>query len=319
MNQVAAASDAGHRLDAQPQAQNPTVRRHGQVKSGTVDRPLRLMAVVPHPDDFELHCGGSWVILRERLGPAVEMHVVTTTQGATGHHRMSVRQTAERRRAEAEAAASRIGASYACLLGLGGTPLPEPLVMDRELLGGLWQAIRAFGPDVVFCPPVVNDPAAGVHIDHEMTAQAVRLIAYQLMVPHAFPSREPVRDDSFRTPLIINMDDPYMRVDRCDVVVDITSGYATKCAMGACHESQIMEWLPYVQGVRGDSWDAEIDVDQYMRHRHTVINERMGLLDDRPRECYSVTRWGRPPMDGELERLFPTRERRAEVSPAGAA
>lgn len=178
------------------------------------------------------------------------------------------------------------------------------VLVSRDLLGGLWNEIRAFKADVIFCPPIVSDPLAGVHVDHEQTAIAVRYVAYQLSVPRAYPTWSDDIDLDYRTPLIINVDDAYNQSTQTDIIHDISSTYELKVQMSLCHRSQVLEWLPFVDGEENIT---EQDWIERFKNRHDSVNRRYNIEGDTPHECFRVTRWGRAARDGELEKLFPQR------------
>jgi LmbE family N-acetylglucosaminyl deacetylase len=260
------------------------------------------MSVMAHQDDFEFNAGGLFCRLRERLGDRLRLKILATTRGASGHHEMSLEDTFLRRDREARASAALIDAEYECLTCLDGAHVPGQLFIDRNTLGGLWNAVRAFAPDVIFCPPVITDPRAGLHIDHYHTAWAVRMIAYQLSVPHAYPTLTEAARARMLSPLIVAVDDPYAKEQAYDVAVDISGVYARKERMALCHESQIFEWLPW-NGRREPP--ARDEFLARFRERHSEINRRYGLAEDTPREFFRFTFWGRRPTAGDVEWLFP--------------
>src|SRR5690606_36872620 len=94
----------------------------------SLQRPARVLALMPHPEDFEFNVGGMFALLRQRHGEAVTLKVMTTTTGATGHHEMDAEQTKARRRDEATNAAAHIGAEFAFLTRADGT------IFDRQFL-----------------------------------------------------------------------------------------------------------------------------------------------------------------------------------------
>lgn len=265
-------------------------------------KPWRIMSIMAHQDDFEFNAAGSFAQLRRNLGDQVQFKILTTNRGSSGHHEMSHQQTFERRQKEAAAAAAIIGAEYECLRQLDGSLMADQVFINHNLLGGLWNTIRDFEPHVIFCPPVTRDPLAGIHIDHENTATAVRMLAYQLAVPHAFPTTTGKIKQRVTVPLILNVDDMYASEGHYDIRQDISQVWDTKVAMALCHESQLFEWLPFVKNepVLGkEEWC------QAFLERHVNINRRYKREDDTPSEYFRVTRWGRAPLLGELEQLFP--------------
>ncbi len=265
------------------------------------EHPARILAIMPHADDFEFHVGGTFALLKARYGDAVRLKIVTTSTGASGHHLLNADETFARRLGEARQSAALLGAEYECLMQLDGSHVEGQVLVNRNLLGGLWNTIRSFQVDYLFSPPPATDVLAGVHIDHEQTAQAIRLVAFQLGVPRAYPTigREP--DAAYRPPAIFLTDDSYSVETEYHYSVDIAQGYATKLAMVECHASQILEWLPFVSQ-RPAPTREEYALEFAQRHRRT--NERFGFDDDLPREFFRLSRWGRTPSSDETGWLF---------------
>ena len=265
---------------------------------------LKVMSVMAHQDDFEFNAGGHFARLRHYYGNAVSLKVLTTNRGASGHHQMDLEATYRRREAEARKSAALIGAEYDCLTCLDGSHLPGSVFIDQNMLGGLWNAIRDFEPDFIFCPPVISDPLAGIHIDHFNTAWAVRMVAYQLTVPHAYPTMGGVPKDRVPYPVIINVDDVYACENGYDSAVDIADVYEEKVAMALCHESQIYEWLPWNGG--SEEFITESEYRMRFRKRHTLVNQRYGLDDSRPREYFKFTQWGKRVDEAARSKIFPS-------------
>jgi LmbE family N-acetylglucosaminyl deacetylase len=170
-------------------------------------------------------------------------------------------------------------------------------------LGGLWNHIRAFRPDYIFSPPVTNDPLAGIHIDHEQTAHALRFLAYQLSVPNAYPTIGREKSLELVKPLIINVDDPYSAEPGYHACVDIGEVYDKKTEMVLCHECQIYEWIPYVSGQK-EKETAETYIEA-LRKRHEFSNSRHNQPVNSFKEYFSVTRWGRIATKRDMDIIFP--------------
>jgi len=271
--------------------------------SGT-GKEIRVMSVMAHQDDFEFTAGGAFALLRLHYGDRARLRILAVTRGASGHHRMTPEETFFRRDAEARRSAAVLGADYDVMRGLDGHPLVGQVFLDRNTLGGLWNSIRAFRPDYILCPPVTTDPLAGIHIDHFHTAMAVRLVAYQLCVPHAYPTIGAPVAEEILTPLIVNVDDTYDCESRWHVRVDIGRVYEQKRAMALCHESQIFEWLPFSRGQAGPI-EAEAFHAEFAE-RHVTTNRRYGMPDMPQAEYFRLTKWGRAASRADLEALFPT-------------
>lgn len=118
-----------------------------------LENKLRVMSVMAHQDDFEMTVGGTFALLRERYENSICIKILTTSRGASGHMDVSTEETFVRRDKEARKSASIIGAEYECLKQLDGSHVEMQVFINHNLLGGLWNAIRDFEPDVIFCPP----------------------------------------------------------------------------------------------------------------------------------------------------------------------
>jgi N-acetylglucosamine malate deacetylase 1 len=275
-------------------------------KGCIVKNKLRIMSVLAHQDDFEFNAGGFFALIREHYGDQVELKIVTTSTGASGHHEMDLDATFKRRDKEARKSAAKIGAAYECMHQLDGTHVDGQVHINRNFLGGLWNVIRSFEPDYILCPPVVSNPLAGIHIDHYHTAQAVRLVAYQLCVPHAYPVMEGEVKQRVKSPVIINVDDAYANEGDYHFSCDISSVYLLKEAMTACHESQIYEWLPFVSGrnepLTQDEWK------KIFFNRHAAVNTRYQKPATPPREFFRLTNWGNTWQADEIKKAFPFAE-----------
>lgn len=255
-----------------------------------------------HQDDFEFNAGGLFSILKTHYKQEIKIKILTSTRGASGHHEMVLEETFRRREREAQASATLIGAEYECLKQLDGSHLPGQVFIDHNLLGGLWNAIRKFEPDYIFCPPVIDNPMAGIHIDHYNTAWAVRMVAYQLSVPHAYPATFHPINQRVTYPVIINVHDSYAGGGEFDFCIDISSVYETKEKMALCHESQVFEWLPWNSGEAFPI--TKEDFQKKFKKRHQILNEFHGFQDSVPREFFRLTNWGNNVSLEEVKRTL---------------
>ena len=160
-------------------------------------------------------------------------------------------------------------------------PREASLFATTELLAALWKAIRDFEPDYLFCPPLPRDPLAGVHVDHVTLADAVRKVAYLINVPHAFTPEYPAdetQSNFCKTPVVLNVYDPYTAgVNSHDLAIDIKTVFPRVCEMSWCHQSQIMEWLPWV-GRHDMKAPASLeDWSEILSYRLRKRNREMGL------------------------------------------
>ena len=273
---------------------------------------LRVMSVMAHQDDFEFEAAGLFLRLREYYGDDVELKILTTSTGVSGHHIMGLDETIRVREAEAIASANVVGAEYENLRQLDGTHVAAQVFCDRNMLGGLWNAIRAFAPDYIVAPPVVTNPLAGIHIDHQHTAEAVRLVAYQLGVPNAYPTMYAPRVQRFPVPVILNCPDAYCKEAMWHFGVDCDNVREGKISMLLKHKSQVCEWLPFVNNLNntdpdlgsGEDWN-ETDWRNNLDKRVAAVNMRHGFEDCKFREYFAVTRWGFLPSAEKVAKDFP--------------
>src|SRR5687768_2511273 len=140
---------------------------------------MKILHVHAHFDDFEFVASGLFEIWRRRLDADLRARVMVCTDGQAGHHFRTRAETGRIRLSEQKESA-RIG-QYEfepLLLPDGHMPREACLQLSPALMAGLWKSVRAFQPNYLFCPPVPNDPLAGMHVDHVAVAELVRKTAY---------------------------------------------------------------------------------------------------------------------------------------------
>lgn len=178
--------------------------------------PLDVLAIMAHPDDVELTCGGTLlatVALGRRVG------IVDLTAGETGS-----RGTVEIRAAEAQEASRILGVSVRENLRL-----PDAHLMNTpESREAVIRAIRRHRPTIV-----ITHARQGRHPDHIAAAQLVRdacfLSGLRNLVTDvpAFRPRKVLHAMSFRED---NIDPSF--------VVDISAVFEQKLAAIRCYHSQ---------------------------------------------------------------------------------
>jgi LmbE family N-acetylglucosaminyl deacetylase len=271
---------------------------------------MKVLCVHAHFDDYEFTAAGTFEMWRCQLGAALRARVIVCSDGRAGHHCRTREETGALRLREQEASA-RLGGYEFELLRLpdGQAPREACLQVTPGLLAALWQAIRDFEPDYLFCPPLPADPLAGVHNDHVTVAEAVRRVAYMINVPHAFTPEYPADETASRpcqTPVILNVYDTYMAgANAWDLAVDVEDAFEKICELTWCHQSQIREWLPWV-GRHDLTAPASLDEwRKILRRRFERRNRELGLGTARATEVFRVTAWGDTPDAGRLLRDFP--------------
>src|SRR4029079_1936404 len=101
---------------------------------------MRVLAVMAHPDDIELTCAGTLILLK-RAG--WDVHLATMTAGDLGSMRHSRAAIAKIRRKEAAASARLLGAGYTCL-GFDDLTVSYGAASKRVVTG----LLRAGPPDL---------------------------------------------------------------------------------------------------------------------------------------------------------------------------
>jgi N-acetylglucosamine malate deacetylase 1 len=196
---------------------------------------MRVLAVMAHPDDIEMTCAGTLVLLR-RAG--WDVHLATMTAGDLGTATLSRARIARIRKKEAAASAKLIGATYTCL---GFDDLT--IVYNETTKRRASALLRIVRPDLVIVPSPVDYMA-----DHEETPRIVREAAFASTVPNwkaSLGGRSPRPCE--KLPAILYAD-PIDNVDHfgrrvpAQYVVDITGSVDLKEEMLAMHDSQ-RSWL----------------------------------------------------------------------------
>jgi len=194
-----------------------------------------VLAVMAHPDDIELTCAGTLVLLK-RAGWNV--HFATMTAGDLGSTKHSRAAIAKIRRQEAAASAKLVGAGYTCLgfddLTVAYTP------QAKRVVTGL---LRAVQPDLL----ILHSPDCYM-ADHTESARITREAAFASTIPNwkASFNGKPAKPAK-RMPAILYAD-PIDNIDALGrrvparYVVDISSVLDVKERMLAAHDSQ-RSWL----------------------------------------------------------------------------
>jgi LmbE family N-acetylglucosaminyl deacetylase len=272
---------------------------------------MKILSLHAHFDDFEFTASGLFTAWKEKLGSALQARVIVATDGRAGHHFRSPAETAALRFREQEASARVGGYEFLPLRLPDGTqPREACLLLSRDLLAGMWKAIRDFEPDYLFCPPVPVDPLAGIHVDHVTVADAVRRVAYMINVPHAFLAEYPSADPAPRpckVPVIVNVHDSYMKGSNThDIAVDVEPQFEKICAMCYCHQSQVKEWLPWVGRHDTEAPSSPEDWKKTMRRRFDKKNKELGLSSAHALEVFTFTAWGTVPTVEQILQDFPS-------------
>jgi LmbE family N-acetylglucosaminyl deacetylase len=269
------------------------------------EQPPRILVIGAHPDDADIKTGGTsaqWCSLGH------EVRLVSLTNGQAGHQTMYGPELARRRRAEAEAAAAVIGATYLVL------DHPDGELDDRlEYRAQVIRVIRAFRPDLL-----LTHRPTDYHPDHRFAGLLVQDASYLLTVPGICPDTPHLE----RSPVILYFSDAFKRPCRFEpqVVVDIEAEFDRLVGMLHCHQSQFYEWLPYNAGYLDQVPAGEAERRRWLAER---IGRRIRPLADRYRdllvrtygpergsqvkyiEAFEVSEYGAPLDAAARARFFP--------------
>jgi LmbE family N-acetylglucosaminyl deacetylase len=188
-----------------------------------------------HPDDIEMTCAGTLVLLK-RAG--WEVFLATMTAGDLGSATRARAQISRIRKREAAASAKLIGGRYTCL-GFDDLTIVYSAAAKRRVSA----LLRLVRPDLVIAPSPVDYMA-----DHEETPRIVREAAFASTVPNwtaALGRRRPPPAEKLPAILYadpIDLVDHFGRRVPAQYVVDVTPAIELKERMLACHESQ-RAWL----------------------------------------------------------------------------
>jgi len=266
---------------------------------------MKILFIHAHYDDYEFTAAGTFELWKRKLGDALRAKVIVCTDGQAGHHFRTREETGRIRLAEQLASAQIGGYEFDRLrLPDGEVPREACLQMTPDLLAALWKAIRDFEPDYLFCPPQPTDPLAGIHVDHVAVAEAVRKVAYMINVPHAFTPEYPADETTStacKVPVIIQVYDPYMAgANQHDFAVDVEPAFDLVCQMAFCHQSQIMEWVPWVGRHKMTAPASFSDWRCTMRERFVRFSRDVGVEAERALEIFTLTAWGEVPTFEQL-------------------
>jgi LmbE family N-acetylglucosaminyl deacetylase len=188
--------------------------------------PLRIIAFGAHPDDCELVAGGvaaKWAALGHKF------KCVAVTNGDIGHATVAGGPLAQRRRAEALAAAKILGIETDVLDNHDGE-----LMVTLENRRRIARLIREWQADVV-----ISHRPNDYHPDHRYTGVLVMDAAYMVQVPFFDPDVPPLR----RNPVFLFSEDRFQKPNPFsgDIVVAIDDVIEKKLAVVEAMESQFYE------------------------------------------------------------------------------
>jgi LmbE family N-acetylglucosaminyl deacetylase len=272
---------------------------------------MRILSVHAHFDDYEFVAAGTFELWKQKLGQDLRARVLVCTDGKAGHQ-FRTREELHPLRVREQENSARIGGYELEVLRLpdGQVPREACLQVSTPLLAALWKSIRQFEPDYLFCPPIPADPLVGIHVDHIAVAESIRKVAYMINVPHAFTPEYPADETQSqlcKVPVILNVYDGYMAgANAYDLALDVEAVFPKICQMTYCHQSQLMEWLPWVGRHQIDAPKSVAEWAETLRARFQRQNRELGIRSEHVFEVFTVTAWGEVPRYEQLLADFPT-------------
>jgi len=196
---------------------------------------VKLLAIVAHPDDAAIFCGGTLVKHADRGDEVAIAHVTAGEYG--GLEGQSEAEVTKRRKAEARTAADALGADVE-FLGYEDGRVTYSLSARLEIV----ETIRRHDPDVV-----VTHYREDMHPDHRATSRLVTDAYYMASLPLVDAEGEPTDPRN-----VYYFGKPTADFEPT-VHVDVSEHIETKVGAIEAHESQV-EFLESHGGI-----DAEFD------------------------------------------------------------
>ena len=209
----------------------------GTIPNKPSQNRIHALFIGAHPDDADIEFGGTAIRYLD-LGHKVTY--LAMTNGDAGHQSMSGKPLAIRRRKESKAVEAFLGIKY-LVLDNHDAELQATIQNRNNLI----QIIRELRPDLI-----ITHRPNDYHTDHRNTSLLVQDMAYLIAVPNVVPS---VPRIDFN-PVIVYHQDNFSKpnIFSPNIVVDITNVIDKKMESLALHESQVFEWLPFIENYLND-------------------------------------------------------------------
>lgn len=272
------------------------------------DGKLRIIVFGAHPDDAEYKaggCGAKWA----KLGHHVKL--VSVTNGDIGHWNMAGGPLAQRRTAEAQAVARKLGTTSEVLDIHDGELMPT--LENRRTITRL---IREWKADVVISPRPWD-----YHPDHRYVGILVQDAAFMVTVPFFCPDtpylkKNPVflySSDGFQKPypfqadIAVSVDDVFEQ--KVDAIHELASQHYEGGAGGSAEH--VASVPPASDSAGRKAWLktrwTNRQSGEANRFRETLLRlygkERGAAV--KLAEAFEICEYGRRPNADELKRLFP--------------
>lgn len=196
---------------------------------------MKITAVMAHPDDTDIWCGGT---LRKYYEQGHEISIIVVTNGRTGTNEpVSDSWLIEARRQEQLASAKTYDAKRVIFLGNDDSELFETPETRKQLI----TAIRELAPDVILTHNLKDQNS-----DHRVTAQMVTNSLIPLPLYTVRADAPAVK----KVPVVF-MADTYAGIDnQPEAYVDISQQFSYKRKALECHKTQLtgeIKWMDLME------------------------------------------------------------------------
>lgn len=269
---------------------------------------LNIIAIGAHPDDCDIKFGGT-AALFAKLGHKVKF--LSIANGDAGHMEQGGGVLAQRRYAETQIAAKKLGVVYEVLDYHDGEVMPT-LELRMEVI----RQIREWDADIV-----LTHRSYDYHADHRYAGVVVQDAAFMVEVPNFVPGT-PVTG---KTPLFLFFRDHFQTPYpfKPHIAIDITEVLDDKINSLSSYESQFYEWLPWVgryevplpEGQEARKKWLKDWILGHPRWTPAVTPEiRLSLEkwygqskanEIKYAEAFEICEFGRQPSEEEIRQLFP--------------
>ncbi len=208
--------------------------------SFSLSNPPRILALHAHPDDVEILCGGTMVLLKQK---GCITFSYSMAPGDKGSADLSGDEIAAIRRKEGARGAEILGATYDCL-----EFRDLEIDVNHRARQKVTEALRRTQPDIILTASPID-----YMNDHESTSRLVRDACFSAAVPNYKTEQPEPAPLTTKIPALYYVD-PIGGVDwfnnpiKPDFIIDITETIETKLEALAAHESQ-REWLRRQHGM----------------------------------------------------------------------
>ena len=182
----------------------------------------RVLSFGTHPDDIEMGCGGTELILIKQGYQATH---VCVTSGESGSQTLSREELRATRESEAIKAAEVMGISDVRFLGFEDGLTEYTRSMKLEVV----DLIRSVRPDIIF----THSPQ-----DNFPQHQVVSKLIHNAIIHASGPWYQETKEKPWDTPVVLGYE-VWFPMNKWQTAVDITDTIEQKLKALACHESQI--------------------------------------------------------------------------------